>query len=168
MASLITAPRVCGYIILYLLFCLSGCAVTGNMREAVPRDLVERVNVPGYNRIRFWGDDPHSITDVDVLTIHDQKAAAAVADPSIDLKSSHALTISGGASNGAFGAGILAGWTKTGNRPQFDTVTGISTGALIAPFAFLGSHYDAELTEAFTTINTADILELKNVVATFT
>ncbi|MEX0728828.1 MAG: patatin-like phospholipase family protein [Planctomycetaceae bacterium] len=147
---------------------VTGCAMTGEVREAVPRDLVDRVIVPGYNRIRFWGDDPHSMTDIDVLLIHDQKAAAAEKDPSIDLNSSNALTISGGASNGAFGAGILAGWTQTGNRPRFDTVTGISTGALIAPFVFLGPEYDDELTEAFTTINTTDVLEMKSVVATFT
>ena len=52
------------------------------------------------------------------------------------------LALSGGAGDGAFGAGLLAGWTKRGDRPKFEVVTGVSAGALIAPFAFLGPDYD--------------------------
>ena len=55
------------------------------------------------------------------------------------------LALSGGGGDGAFGAGILCGWTAAGTRPRFKLVTGISTGALIAPFAFLGPEYDAKL-----------------------
>jgi hypothetical protein len=60
------------------------------------------------------------------------------------------LALSGGGSNGAYGAGVLAGWTKRGERPEFDIVTGVSTGALTAPFAFLGPTWDDRLTEAYT------------------
>ena len=60
------------------------------------------------------------------------------------------LALSGGGSNGAYGAGVLVGWTKRGERPEFDIVTGVSTGALTAPFAFLGPSWDARLTEAYT------------------
>lgn len=60
------------------------------------------------------------------------------------------LALSGGGANGAFGAGVLVGWTETGTRPQFDLVTGISTGALTAPFAFLGPDWDDELRAAYT------------------
>lgn len=60
------------------------------------------------------------------------------------------LALSGGGANGAFGAGVLVGWSEAGTRPQFDIVTGISTGALSAPFAFLGSGWDDELREAYT------------------
>ncbi|GAA0635073.1 patatin-like phospholipase family protein [Brevundimonas lenta] len=60
------------------------------------------------------------------------------------------LALSGGGANGAFGAGLLVGWTQTGNRPEFDIVTGISTGALAAPFAFLGPEWDDELQHAYT------------------
>jgi len=67
------------------------------------------------------------------------------------------LAISGGGANGAFGAGILVGWTASGTRPEFTMVTGISTGALTAPFAFLGSDYDDELKEVYTTTSTRDI-----------
>lgn len=60
------------------------------------------------------------------------------------------LALSGGGANGAFGAGVLVGWSETGTRPQLDIVTGISTGALAAPFAFLGPDWDDELREAYT------------------
>lgn len=62
----------------------------------------------------------------------------------------HYLAISGGAYDGAFGAGLLSGWNASGTRPQFSLVTGVSTGALIAPFAFLGTKYDERLREFFT------------------
>jgi len=57
-----------------------------------------------------------------------------------------ALTLSGGGSRGAYGAGVLSGWTVHGDRPQFDVVTGISTGALMATHAFLGPDFDDDLT----------------------
>lgn len=60
-----------------------------------------------------------------------------------------ALAVSGGGANGAFGAEVLVGWTHTGNRPQFDLVTGVSTGALIAPLALAGKYWDARLSNAY-------------------
>jgi hypothetical protein len=63
------------------------------------------------------------------------------------------LAVSGGGSDGAFGAGLLNGWSESGTRPRFKIVTGVSTGALIAPFAFLGPDYDDELKTAYTTID---------------
>lgn len=59
------------------------------------------------------------------------------------------LALSGGGPNGAFGAGVLVGWSERGDRPVFDHVTGVSTGALIAPFAYLGSDWDDELRAAY-------------------
>ena len=59
---------------------------------------------------------------------------------------------------GAFGAGLLIGWTKAGTRPEFNMVTGVSTGALSAPFAFLGSDYDEQLKAIYTTISTKDVV----------
>lgn len=59
------------------------------------------------------------------------------------------LALSGGGPNGAFGAGVLEGWTQRGDRPIFDHVTGVSTGALIAPFAYLGPAWDDELRAAY-------------------
>ena len=69
------------------------------------------------------------------------------------------LAISGGGENGAFGAGLLNGWTEAGNRPTFSLVTGVSTGALTAPFAFLGPRYDAALKAVYTDITPKDVLE---------
>jgi hypothetical protein len=69
------------------------------------------------------------------------------------------LAISGGGSDGAFGGGLLTGWSQAGNRPEFAVVTGVSIGALIAPYAFLGSAYDEELRKNFTTITAADVFE---------
>jgi len=63
--------------------------------------------------------------------------------------------------NGAFPAGLLKGWSESGNRPQFDVVTGISTGALIAPFAFLGADYDADLERAYTSLKADQIYRLR-------
>src|SRR6202008_3281538 len=73
--------------------------------------------------------------------------------------------ISGGSDNGAFGAGLLNGWTAAGNRPEFKIVTGVSTGSLIAPLAFLGPDYDNELKAAFTTISKKDIYEERGLLA---
>jgi predicted acylesterase/phospholipase RssA len=69
------------------------------------------------------------------------------------------LAMSGGGSDGAYAAGLLTGLTQTGNRPEFAVVSGASIGALIAPFAFLGSRYDDELHQLFTTITAGDIFE---------
>ena len=69
------------------------------------------------------------------------------------------LAISGGGSDGAYGAGVLAGWSEAGTRPEFAVVTGVSIGALIAPFAFLGPRYDEDLRKNFTAIGAADIFE---------
>ena len=67
------------------------------------------------------------------------------------------LSISGGGDNGAFAAGVLVGWTASGTRPEFKVVTGVSAGALIAPFAFLGATYDSALKEFYTNSRSRDI-----------
>ena len=69
------------------------------------------------------------------------------------------LAVSGGGENGAFGAGLLNGWSAVGNRPVFELVTGVSTGALTAPFAYLGSAYDAQLRTVYTELRASHVLE---------
>ena len=69
----------------------------------------------------------------------------------------HVLCLSGGGSFGAYSAGVLCGWTDAGTRPEFDVVTGISTGSLIAPLAFLGPKYDADVRRFYTDIRTRDV-----------
>jgi predicted acylesterase/phospholipase RssA len=78
------------------------------------------------------------------------------------------LAVSGGGDNGAFGAGLLNGWTETGTRPEFKLVTGVSTGALIAPFAFLGPDHDGTLKRFYTTLAPSDILEMRSLLAAIT
>lgn len=70
------------------------------------------------------------------------------------------LALSGGGAGGAFGAGALVGLSQAGTRPTFDVVTGVSTGALIAPFAFLGSDWDDRLTAAYCGGQASDLLSL--------
>jgi predicted patatin/cPLA2 family phospholipase len=78
------------------------------------------------------------------------------------------LAISGGGDDGAFGAGLLAGWTERGDRPDFGVVTGISTGALSAPFVFLGPEYDPQLKKVYTETEASDVFIRRPVLAAFT
>jgi hypothetical protein len=75
------------------------------------------------------------------------------------------LALSGGGANGAYGAGLLVGWTDQGDRPVFDVVTGVSTGALAAPFAFLGSDWDDELQHAYTSGGASNLLSWRSFAA---
>lgn len=74
------------------------------------------------------------------------------------------LAVSGGGQFGSYAAGLLAGWTCRGDRPEFDVVTGISSGALIAAFAYLGPKYDPQLTRLFTTLEAEDLFSGRRVV----
>ncbi|MFZ4382637.1 MAG: patatin-like phospholipase family protein [Sandarakinorhabdus sp.] len=74
------------------------------------------------------------------------------------------LLLSGGGSLGAFGAGVLVGWSQAGTRPPFDVVTGISTGALMATLAFLGPARDADLTRAYTQITAKDVMKRRGII----
>jgi hypothetical protein len=84
--------------------------------------------------------------------------------PGAQLPEAQFLAISGGGDNGAFGSGLLVGWTEAGDRPEFEVVTGVSTGALIAPFAFLGPDYDQPLREVYTTISAADVFSERGII----
>jgi len=85
-----------------------------------------------------------------------QGAVAATRDGTFDL-----LALSGGGADGAYGAGVLVGWGQHGDRPTFEVVTGVSTGALMAPFVFIGAGGDAELTLAFTDGRSDRLLEAR-------
>ncbi len=82
-----------------------------------------------------------------------------------ELPPVHLLAISGGGDNGAYGAGFLNGWTASGTRPEFKVVTGISTGALIAPFAFVGPKYDHVIKTVYTTTAQRDIFKKRKITA---
>ena len=83
---------------------------------------------------------------------------AGYSEPAPARKPTSVLALSGGGSYGAFTAGVLNGWSRTGKRPEFDVVTGISTGALIAPMAFLGPRFDAQLKQFYTEVERRDVL----------
>jgi Patatin-like phospholipase len=122
-------------------------------RNPVPEgaNLEEVRAAPG--QIRIWGDVvPKNIEAIG--RERDAQRRAAGVNPSGAMSY---LAVSGGGSDGAFGAGLLVGWSEVGTRPKFDLVTGISTGALIAPFAFLGSEYDPQLKEVYTNYDANDI-----------
>jgi len=77
------------------------------------------------------------------------------------------LALSGGGADGAFGAGALVGLTRSASRPQFSVVTGVSTGALIAPYAFLGSDWDDQLAEVYTSGGAEHLLHSRGLGALF-
>ena len=137
---------------------LSGC-VGDRAFQAVPEELVLDAEIPGHGTIRSWGDKAPADSTDQIATFKRQIAQRIAKEGKrpnggrIDI-----LLLSGGGSDGAFGAGLLAGWSKRGDRPEFALVTGISTGALIAPFAFLGPDYDEDLEKFYTDTKTDDVL----------
>ncbi|UCI05197.1 patatin-like phospholipase family protein [Mesorhizobium sp. B1-1-8] len=136
---------------------LAGC-IASFPRDSVPQEYASIAKPPGYSDdIRIWGDSYASYPTQRLVRFRDERLRASKVDPSINLRELNALTLSGGGSNGAFGAGILAGWAKSGTEPKFDIVTGISAGALIAPFVFVGPAYDGKLKEGFTKVTDASI-----------
>jgi predicted patatin/cPLA2 family phospholipase len=140
------------------LLLLVGCASI--KRHPVPIEDIDRAVIPGMPDIRDWGDEPSPHFQEDIIqSVRDAWEAGGFQPGSHEM---HALVLSGGGSNGAFGAGYLNGWTKAGNRPIFKLVTGISTGALIAPYAFLGPEFDDELETVFTTVTNEDIYEFRS------
>jgi len=92
-----------------------------------------------------------------------QRASAQTGDP--PPKSLNILAITGGGVYGAFDVGILKGWTDSGNRPEFDVVTGVSTGAFIAPFAFLGKKYDDFLVKNYLDLTADQIYREKSLIS---
>jgi predicted patatin/cPLA2 family phospholipase len=132
-----------------LSFLTAGCA-TISPRNVLPQASAGQIDLEGFHNIRFWGDAP--ARDIEATVMADFPKTAARSSPVSNL-----LAISGGAEDGAFGAGLLVGWGDAGTRPVFDLVTGVSSGALIAPFAFLGREHDAQLREIFTRYGRKDV-----------
>ena len=111
-----------------------GCAGNQPRLDAAPANVY--ATPIEFRGIRYWGNSELKKLDEAIAERRQQLAVAAKSDPTINLKHADYLAISGGGSNGAYGAGLLVGWTAKGTRPRFEVVTGISTGALSAPFAF--------------------------------
>jgi hypothetical protein len=128
---------------------LSSCASMKKYKP-LPSQLESKAQVPGFHNVRAWAD------------VYSKSLEASATQSLLQEKAANhgkfkpvmaALALSGGGGDGAFGAGYLCGWTRAGTRPTFKLVTGISTGALMAPFAFLGSAYDDKLKHVYTTIS---------------
>ena len=121
---------------------LVGCA-TAPLRHPLPPELADQARLPGMPAdVRYWGDDASSVLR-DWLDPTDERLAACC--PAILGRPHNYLVVSSGGVDGAFGAGLLVGWTAAGTRPEFQIVTGVSTGATIATLAFLGPEYDDSL-----------------------
>lgn len=139
------------------LLLLGGCA-TLLRSPAVPNEDYSQAIVPGMPEVRYFIDeDPSLFIEHGFQSIQREKGYLESQGGDGTLPPAVFLAVSGGGDNGAFGAGLLLGWTQAGSRPQFKAVTGISTGALIAPFAFLGPAYDQKLREVYTETGPEDI-----------
>ena len=135
----------------FVVLLLTGCGTL--LRQPVPLEAQNDPSIPGFTNIRYF-----PLTDVEPMREAIRQAFLAETPDSYETLADgwrryNYLAISGGGSDGAFGSGILNGWTSKRNRPKFKVVTGVSTGALIAPFAFLGPDYDPQIKEAYTTVN---------------
>jgi len=123
----------------------------------VPREDVSRAMPLGLANARFFpATERDALLAEFQLAVQRQRQELGLAADA-KLPSAEVLAISGGGDNGAFGAGVLCGWTVAGDRPQFELVTGVSTGSLLAPFAFLGPAYDEQLKAVYTTISADDV-----------
>lgn len=155
----------CVFVIAAMTFVAQGCSHPERL-SAVPADLTTEAVVPGMPQVRYWVDkDPEPIVRDGIASFDRQQKHLSRIGYSGPFPPVHYLAVSGGGDNGAFGAGVLVGWSEAGTRPEFKLVTGVSTGALIAPFAFLGPDYDDELKEVYTGITPEDVLEERSIFA---
>src|SRR5262245_42055855 len=128
---------------------ISGCATLERL-PAVTYAEARQIEILDIPDARFYVSDTNRIYDVAT------KAYQRI-NRTRPAQTRHFLALSGGGDDGAFGAGLLTGWSARGNRPEFDMVTGVSTGALSAPFAYLGRAYDQNLTQLYTETSARDI-----------
>jgi predicted patatin/cPLA2 family phospholipase len=142
-----------------------GCAGL-DRKQAVPESLTKQATIPGLPDVRYRLGLDHraKVRDAKELLRFEQDYLKKL-NQELPLPPVNFLAISGGGDNGAFGAGLLCGWTVAGNRPTFKLVSGVSTGALIAPFAFLGSDYDRRLKKLYTSISREDIMERRSILS---
>lgn len=131
--------------LLFLIAVLPGCT-TLPQRSVTAADAAIAI-IPTIPDARFWADDAQAFAATRPLLPVDTPMTM--------------LALSGGSDNGAYGAGFITGLTRSGKRPEFAIVTGVSTGALLAPFVFLGPSYDDRITTAFTSIGPNDIYRPK-------
>jgi hypothetical protein len=139
-----------------VLLAVGACAQLDRLPAVAVAD-TDRASVAGIPEARFLSSDTAAMAAFGRrLYERESKHFSSFARP---IPPESLLAISGGGDNGAFGAGVLVGWSESRTRPPFKVVTGISTGALIAPLAFVGPEYDPPLSQMYTTIDQTDIFE---------
>jgi predicted acylesterase/phospholipase RssA len=136
---------------------LSGCA-TPVRGAPVPAGRSTDATVLGVPNERFFPSFSTAPLEREFIAAVGRMRGSQGVPADAPLPELELLSLSGGGENGAFGAGLLCGWSAQGTRPVFELVTGVSTGALIAPFAFLGSSYDPQLRNVFTGHSPNDVL----------
>ncbi|HEV3383583.1 MAG TPA: patatin-like phospholipase family protein [Gemmata sp.] len=158
---------ICAGLIISLIL---GCQATRQARRECPspsdlgmntRDMVDKAQQDEYD----------ALMDIQDFAVRADQMRKVVFDTAMKERNPKAppyrqknvLSLSGGGSFGAFSAGVVCGWTAKGDRPTFDVVTGISTGALTAPFVFLGPAYDEQLKKFYTTLTDKDLYKMKPV-----
>jgi predicted patatin/cPLA2 family phospholipase len=151
--------------LLALSLTFGGCATTDRL-PAVPLSLASSAAPLEIADARYYADaDASRVSALATQAYYRAKAAGLLADAKGKPKDRAFLAISGGGDDGAYGAGLLAGWSARGDRPQFAVVTGVSTGALSAPFVFLGSEYDEQLKRIYTETSAGDVFEPRSFMA---
>ncbi len=151
-------------VLIVALLVQSGCASVPK-RNPIPEELHRDAEISGIPLARSWGD---GLPEYSARWLEATPAELRAHYSGIYGVPHTYLAISGGGSNGAFGAGLLNGWTAAGDRPEFTVVTGISTGALIAPFAFLGPKYDSDLKHVYTQYSTRDLIKKRSMLNAIT
>lgn len=141
-----------------IMFTTCGCAT---LRHPLPKDLIGKATVGDMAEIRSIIGIPNPALQKSLINSIKEESSADFPAGFDGTKVYPVLAISGGSANGAYGAGLLKGWSVEGSRPVFKVVTGVSTGAIIAPFAFLGKEYDAELDKLYTSMSTKDVMSAK-------
>lgn len=139
---------------------LAGCAASALPRNGISDPAIaSRAEVPGLSGVRYWADDIPKDTAAEIRRrLPDFPRLAQDAELRNGRPLVQVLALSGGGADGAFGAGVLAGWTARGDRPEFEIVTGVSAGAIIAPFAYLGPQYDTQLKTIWTEYGTQQLV----------
>lgn len=145
---------------------LGACSVP-ERGPAVPAADTARALPLGIPNARFFADgDPKAMIEEGMRASERELAALrAEGKPATRLPPVYYLAVSGGGDNGAFAAGLMNGWTTLGTRPEFKMVTGVSTGALVAPFAFLGPGYDDALRDVYTTMTPEKVYRARGLTA---
>jgi predicted acylesterase/phospholipase RssA len=161
-------PRLLALLTAAALALVTACSHPDRL-PSVPRADTTRAQPLGIANARFFADGDVNLMVREGMRSLDREMATLRAEGKNPTRAKlppvYYLAVSGGGDNGAYGAGLMNGWTEAGTRPEFKMVTGVSTGALIAPFAFLGPGYDAALREVYTTMTADKVFRIRGLSA---